>query len=1186
MKSSLIRGMALPSVVVLLLSASFAETVRLKATADIWLSDALESERNTSAGKHSRFKIKTIQEMAAIRFDAAPAVGREVLKATLHLRRAGRDMLRYVRVSTVNQDWLEGKSTSSYGPASGATYLWADANNKKPWAWPGSQFCDVIMSAGNSLVTWSERKELQDGWISVALAPELIYSMVAKDTDGLAVMDGGNLSYFNNFIHSSESRGSAPYIEVVLGKPLTGPAKPEVTGEPAPERSHLKTGAIKLTFGEAGNAFCWKIRIDGKPVDRWRVKHPSHKGPTIIFLEDLPPAKDLNVEVVAVSSGGKASDAVKVKVKSSAALSQEMKLSSFTRPTKGTAPLKQPGTFRVWALPGLVKVSPERSSPMFGDLGADEGFKQANAVWDSKSIRLHGAKGEYVSYQLCIEKLNDAPLTDIRITPASLRGPDNSKIGAGEIELYRNWYARNSRKQWQPAYCVPLKPGEALQIPDPKRKLADQQNQTIYVDVYVPKDAAPGIHTGEVKIECDGAAPVSIPVSVTVHDFALPDRLSFWPELNAYRTPRDVHDYYRLAHQHRCVANYWRFQPQLEGKGKDIKVNWERYDQTVGPLLSGEAFRNNRRAGVPVPCMYLPFWDSWPAALSKETYSYRGYWPKRGDDRKHLTEHYMKAPYIGDALSQDFKDAFLSVERQFIEHFKEKGWTQTEMQCFYGGKNTHRTQYGVNMWWTTDEPYHWDDWLALQFFCRLWNQGRRDADPERWMARADISRPKWQGKVLDGIVDTVYFGGFTSAHRYRRVRSLQQDTGLKVMAYGSANRDSESNTRSVVMILNVWTNGAHGILPWQTVGNDSALDNGDPRGGGNALIVPGNRFGVSAVGDMRVKALRDGQQLAEYLKILSDRYKLQREQVKAMVHRAVNIQAAQKAGTGADNADAMQFSTLKAWQISELRRTLAELIMKKKVAQAANPQKDTTREPESSGNSNNKPAGQDVRKEVESRTTRGKATAVHTTRAPASDGTLNDPAWQKATLLTMGDVIGPRKARLTSTARILFDATTLYVGFECQEPNTAALKATARPDGEVWSDDCVELFISADPDIGYKHIGLNPQGTTFDQACPSKSENDVTWNAPLKCKTHIEKNKRWTATLAIPLKELNAYVGTGLDWRINITRCRPAALILTWNTHGPFSHPPNFISPQHLVDLPGSPSPKQMEVSPAIAKTR
>ena len=109
---------------------------------------------------------------------------------------------------------------------------------------------------------------------------------------------------------------------------------------------------------------------------------------------------------------------------------------------------------------------------------------------------------------------------------------------------------------------------------------------------------------------------------------------------------------------------------------------------------------------------------------------------------------------------------------------------------------------------------------------------------------------------------------------------------------------------------------------------------------------------------------------------------------------------------------------------------------------------------------------------------------------------------------------------------------------------------------------------------------------TFDQACPSKSENDVTWNAPLKCKTHIEKNKRWTATLAIPLKELNAYVGTGLDWRINITRCRPAALILTWNTHGPFSHPPNFISPQHLVDLPGSPSPKQMEVSPAIAKTR
>jgi hypothetical protein len=190
--------------------------------------------------------------------------------------------------------------------------------------------------------------------------------------------------------------------------------------------------------------------------------------------------------------------------------------------------------------------------------------------------------------------------------------------------------------------------------------------------------------------------------------------------------------------------------------------------------------------------------------------------------------------------------------------------------------------------------------------------------------------------VLDGIVDTVYYGGFTRATRYHRVRHIQNDTALKVMGYGSANGDSESNTRSVVMLLNVWTNGADGLLPWQTVGSDAALDNGDPRGGGNALIVPGKRFGISVVGDMRLKALREGQQLIEYMKILADRYELEREQVKAMVHQAINIKAGQKAGTSADNADAMQFNTLKAWQISELRRTLVELIVQREQVKTSN----------------------------------------------------------------------------------------------------------------------------------------------------------------------------------------------------------------------------------------------------------
>jgi len=103
MRSATTAGRAVVFACLLALAtASGAEVVRLNATADIWLSDANEQERNTSAGKHDRIKLKTIQEMAAIRFDASPAAGREIHRATLYLRRASSDMLRYVRVSTVN----------------------------------------------------------------------------------------------------------------------------------------------------------------------------------------------------------------------------------------------------------------------------------------------------------------------------------------------------------------------------------------------------------------------------------------------------------------------------------------------------------------------------------------------------------------------------------------------------------------------------------------------------------------------------------------------------------------------------------------------------------------------------------------------------------------------------------------------------------------------------------------------------------------------------------------------------------------------------------------------------------------------------------------------------------------------------------------------------------------------------
>ena len=47
--------------------------------------------------------------------------------------------------------------------------------------------------------------------------------------------------------------------------------------------------------------------------------------------------------------------------------------------------------------------------------------------------------------------------------------------------------------------------------------------------------------------------------------------------------------------------------------------------------------------------------------------------PARANPRQSLIDHYMTAPYIGDGLSQGYKDAFLAVQRQFVEHFARAG---------------------------------------------------------------------------------------------------------------------------------------------------------------------------------------------------------------------------------------------------------------------------------------------------------------------------------------------------------------------------------------------------------------------------------------------------------------------------------------------------------------------------------
>ena len=75
---------------------------------------------------------------------------------------------------------------------------------------------------------------------------------------------------------------------------------------------------------------------------------------------------------------------------------------------------------------------------------------------------------------------------------------------------------------------------------------------------------------------------------------------------------------------------------------------------------------------------------------------------------------------------------------------------------------------------------------------------------------------------------------------------------------------------------------------------------------------------------MRLKALRDGQQLIEYLTMLSGKEDLTREQLRGAVEAMVNVEIGTRGGSGVDDADSQQAVALAAGSIQALRRALAD----------------------------------------------------------------------------------------------------------------------------------------------------------------------------------------------------------------------------------------------------------------------
>lgn len=214
----------------------------------------------------------------------------------------------------------------------------------------------------------------------------------------------------------------------------------------------------------------------------------------------------------------------------------------------------------VWANNGEDKVTRDELR------ASDDPASTLNSVWDGATISVFGARNEVVAFNLILEAPSGMVI-GVTVNFDTLTGPDgytiHSEPARGDgvfdwtqrpIELFyvrylairglslisyetydeRHiperlrrpwsgdgegsgvWEDRPDHDKFYPDIAVPLELAPVFDI-------AAGENQSIWADVYIPRDAPAGLYTGTVTVSEGRTVTYDIPVELTVRDFMLPD---------------------------------------------------------------------------------------------------------------------------------------------------------------------------------------------------------------------------------------------------------------------------------------------------------------------------------------------------------------------------------------------------------------------------------------------------------------------------------------------------------------------------------------------------------------------------------------------------------------------------------------------------------------------------------------
>ncbi len=146
-----------------------------------------------------------------------------------------------------------------------------------------------------------------------------------------------------------------------------------------------------------------------------------------------------------------------------------------------------------------------------------------------------------------------------------------------------------------------------------------------------------------------------------------------------------------------------------------------------------------------------------------------------------------------------------------------------------------------------------------------------------------------------------------------------------------------------------------------------------------------------------------------------------------------------------------------------------------------------------------------------------------------------------------------KPAKVQTRAAAFADADALHFVVECLEPDMARTLAKCTDhEGDVFSDECVELFVSPKRSpTHYFHLVANALGTRFDEKV-----KDRTWDPEWKTRV-VKGGDRWTLEVSIPFAEIGGRPAPGDVWWFNVDRQRhegDALQLSSWSPAGSDFH--------------------------------